>query len=609
MINQLCQDRHQHRKHRATGPRTGFTLIEMMVSVTLVLVMMVLFAEVFQIASSSMSKTRGLAENDQRARTLQTILKADLDKRTMRWVYPFAANENPAAPESNIGKRNGYLYYSENNPFNDLDDSIQFTVMSTVTIRNKDLTPYYGQAMNLARPTTAPAMPPYLPPPYLGQNFGYNNQPDADDAQLNPNNTGLSTVAEIVYFVRNGNLYRRQLLVREPLSVVGNNPQPADARGLDIFNPSGSSEVLYPVSYQDPANPTTFWADFDYAASFRGTASGAGFLGTDSLSNSGQVSVGAISFPPNRFGFCPALTGGIGGRAKEFISNAQSDDLANYIGRYTMAECSDNDFRYPQNLTTGGNNPMHPNVTLTLDPNDKTVIGPDDFSQGTRRGEDLMLSNVHAFDVQLWDDGIRSFVNVGDSTLAAGADYARSNRLNFSYGPRLLTPTSTPPEVPPTIVNAVFDTWHPQIDIDGNSGKDNPPFRPLLRVASSTLGGAGPYSDEWSGGQAYNVGDIVFPSGPPGSLLASPPYPSGAVAKLPYGQPFFYRCIFGGTSGPYSNEPSWPRADGLTVNDGTVIWQAVDNRKPLKAIRIQIRFLDTSTQQLRQLTIVHSLVD
>ena len=592
---------------------SGFTLIEMLVAVTLTLVIMVLFAEVFQVASSSMSKTRGISENDQRARTLQTIIKADLDKRTFRWVYPFAASENPSAPESNIGKRQGFLYYSENNPFDDLDDVLQFTVMTTLTIRNTDTSPYYGQGMNLPQPGGATL------------NFGYNNQPDADDGQLNPNNTGISTVAEVAYFVRNGNLYRRQLLIREPLSIVGNNPQPADNNGNPIFvtsvtAPAQLAQVIYPNSF---SAATTFWADFDYSAVLTPTPNGATFyakfLGSDSLDNS-STPFGALAAPYNRFGFSPtSLAAGLKGRPKEFISNVATDDLANFIGRYTLQECSDSDFRYPQNTTTGGNNPMHPNVVLTLDPNDKSVNSPDDFGQGTRRGEDLMLSNVHAFDVQVWDDGIRSFVNVGDSTIPGTADYARSSRLNSNYGPRIMA------ESPPTIVNSVFDTWHPQVDIDTSSGFDNPPFRPLLRIPSSTVGAATlptdvatPRSDEWQPLHTYQVGDVVFPTGAP-DMTYAPPYPSGTKTKLPYGAPFFYRCVYGGKSAGVSGgttnyifEPSWPRADGLTVIDGGatgVIWQAVDNRKPLKAIKIQVRFLDTATQQLRQMTILHSLVD
>ena len=315
----------QHTYHRRSGKNrvglqhsSGFTLVEMLVAVTLILVMMTLFAEVFQIASSSMSKTRGIAENDQRSRTLQTIIKADLDKRTMRWVYPFAAQEETGAPESNIGKRQGFLYYSENNPFNDLDDVLHFTVMSTLTIRNKDTSPYYGRAQYLPRPSNVPNPPPYIynAADTQEQFFGYNNQPDADDAQLNPNNTGLSTVAEVVYFVRNGNLYRRQLLIREPLAVVGSNKsEPTDNNGQPIFN-STTAEVQYPVSFAAP-NSTTFWTDFDYSAVF--SSSGAKFLGSNYLDNSTVLSINAIANPANRFGFSPiGLGGGLDGRPKEF---------------------------------------------------------------------------------------------------------------------------------------------------------------------------------------------------------------------------------------------------------------------------------------------------
>ena len=290
--------------HRIFLRSQGFTLVEMLVAVTLVLVMMVLFAEVFQIAGGAISKTRGIAENDQRARTLQTIIKADLDKRTMRWVYPFAADEVASAPESNIGKRQGYIYISENNPFNALDDVLQFTVMATLNMRNRDNSPYYGQAMNL--PRGGGSVP----------NFGYNNQPDADDADLNPNNTGLSTIAEIAYFVRNGNLYRRQLLIREPISVVGNKPQPADNDYRNIFNPSAVpiAEAVYPSSF---GNATTFWADFDYSAVFTGSSTGARFLSSDALNNGGTVAAGAIAAPYNRFGFSPfSLGSGLMGRPK-----------------------------------------------------------------------------------------------------------------------------------------------------------------------------------------------------------------------------------------------------------------------------------------------------
>ena len=64
--------------------RGGFTLVEMLVSVALVLLIMTLFAQAFGIAAGSIKKQRGLAENDQRARSMVTILLGDLKKRTFR---------------------------------------------------------------------------------------------------------------------------------------------------------------------------------------------------------------------------------------------------------------------------------------------------------------------------------------------------------------------------------------------------------------------------------------------------------------------------------------------------------------------------------------------
>jgi prepilin-type N-terminal cleavage/methylation domain-containing protein len=566
------------RKRRAVicerRTRKGFTLVEMLIAVTLVLLMMTMFAQIFQMAGSSISKQRGLAENDQRSRTLQTIIKADLDKRSFRWVYPFAANEDVSTPQSNIGKRQGYFYISENNPYSGIDDVLQFTVVTTIKDRNKDETPYYGQALNLA-------------------NFNYPNQPDADDAQLTVNNTGLSTVAEVVYFVRRGNLYRRQLLIREPLSSAGSNPQPTDStfnnpNGKDVFDPDSSASFHYSTT-------GPFWNDFDYSAFFQLNSGGnpsAHFLGSDSLDNNATpfsiVPPSAIAAPYRRFGHFHVAGTGLAGRPKEYSDNSASGA---FIGRFTLQECSDFDFRYPQNTTTAGNAPTHPTLTLALDPNDLTVVGPDDFSQGQRRGEDLLLPNVHSFDVQVWDTAVPvidpatgqtksygAFVNIGDPNLPTTADFSMSKRLNNSYGPWLPANESWP-----TMANACFDTWHPTVDIDGAAGNDNPPFLPFKRSTLPT----------WTDTTSYAAGTEVFPQ----------------VVTLGY--PFFYRCIKPSTTNNAgASPPNWPLVAGLTAIDGNgAKWQAVDNRKPLKAIKLEIRFIDPSTQQMRQLTIIQSLAD
>lgn len=601
--------------------RQGFTLIEMMISVGLVLLMMSLFAQIFQVAGASISKQRGLMENDQRARTLQTIIKGDFDKRTFRKLLPFAANEDSTAVEAEMSKRRGYFYYSENDPNNQLDDLLQFITQSSIIIYNKDASPYYGKALQLT-------------------SFGHANQPDTDDAQLVSNSTGQSTLAEVSYFVRNGNLYRRQLLIREPIPVAGSTEQPQDSNGHNFFDPNATGPlapvVLYP-SGVTVSTATNFWNDFDYSAyltfvhsspnlvtnsdlTYTGTAAetGAAFIGINALNNDGSATV-QLGKPLFRFGHqAPVPTALVGpfiaselGQPKEFTDTSAS---AEFIGRFTLEECSNAAFTYPQQR---GSDRMRRSTSLTLNA-DKVVTG---LTGGSRRGEDLLMSNVHSFDVQLWDDaanaGQGGFVDIGGT---GAVDYAMANNkhdnpiyggADLLYGPTFSAST-----------NRVFDTWHPQFNLTttndpspppltviaatGQTHYEDPPFRPSILKAESVTGVVADI-DSWSADTTYSLGDIRFPSGPPGATSGVPP------AKLPYGLPFYYRCV--GTTGMAksaflpASEPSWPRINGLRVVDNEVTWQAVENRKPLKAIKLEIRFVDTSTQQMRQLTIVQSLVD
>lgn len=81
---------HWQSNRRANHPRAGFTLVEMIVSVALVLLMMLMFTEIFQILSGSMTTQRGISENDQRERLLTTVLQADLDNRSFQYLLPYA---------------------------------------------------------------------------------------------------------------------------------------------------------------------------------------------------------------------------------------------------------------------------------------------------------------------------------------------------------------------------------------------------------------------------------------------------------------------------------------------------------------------------------------
>ena len=157
----------------AARRRSAFTLIEMLIAVTLVLLMMGLFAQIFGLAAETVSTRKGMASNDQKSRLLADRIKKDLDARTMDVVYPFAGaqltydlnrvnNADPATPvtgwrpkqafdevegqyvfedaalsrplwEARPARvpddpaRQGYWSFSENDPDDDGDDVLSFT--------------------------------------------------------------------------------------------------------------------------------------------------------------------------------------------------------------------------------------------------------------------------------------------------------------------------------------------------------------------------------------------------------------------------------------------------------------------------------------------------
>lgn len=667
----------------ALWPRSGYTLVEMLVAVALVLLLMTLFAQVFQVAGSSISTQRGLMENDQRARSVQTLLKGDLDKRTFRYVLPFTVNEELTHPSAELSKRRGYFYISENNIGNDLDDVLAMTVDSSITTINTDETEYAGQALALAPSSLTAAQ-------QLAFFRFQTNQPDHDDGRLDPNGLGLSPAAEVAYFVRGGNLYRRVLLVRQPSSDSLSEPQPSFTTGTTTeeyfrLNPAPSTGA-YPGSYSGAQN---FWRDFDYSAHSSQVVDdpmtptaflfdGAIFNTTDALNMSAvRLELGLnnalpveLAYPPNRFGHNfvdrdPQLppvnnppTPPEGGQPKEFLTRGASA----FVGRFTQRETSDGNFVYPHQNHLNSNCPVSQDLSYPEDTDGDGYLDPGEdgtnggvangvldlviasntsinFSDGgLRGGEDLLLANVHAFDIKVYDEILNRFVDLGhtDSNGSINGDYHINRQKNSLYGPR-------------NAGNRIFDTWYPyfveDIDNDGTldagedlnansvidrqvldlnddgsialanpvagfftTGEIFPPFRPQAFIPATGSGTTATNFERWRA----NTG----PTDPTWYGLGSRIFPELTPQSQQFGDPLYYVCIRArDTSMPLDGishgvtPPSWPRTPGATVDDGELTWQAVDNRKPLKAIQITVRFVDPTTAQMRTLTIQHGLVD
>jgi prepilin-type N-terminal cleavage/methylation domain-containing protein len=536
---------------RPTGHR-GFTLVELLVALGLVSLLMLMFAQVFQIATGTMSTQRGVMENDQRARSYFTVLENDLKSRSMKSVMPFVTGESyPSSGYYDFTKRLGYLSISENDPLNDADDVLSFTTLLTDT--SGEL--FYGKAT--AFPIVSPAPNPDL------RLIANPNQPDGDDSQIIPNSTASSTMAEIVYFIRNGILYRRVLLIRKPIEYTPpyyNEPSAnSDGRGPDFFNPANG---YYTAG--------SFWNDFDFSAHFDSNLlpapgylqfSGAGATApSTALMNDGSGGLYPIAVPSNRFGYDPTS-----GNPREYVNSN-----ADFIGRFTHEETSHAAFEYPRVIPAGGN-PMAQATALTLDATG--VVSA--FAGGPRRGEDILLSNVHSFDVKVWDEVAfgGSYVDIGNAS--GVGDFQSANNQNTAYGPGGSTG------------NQVFDTWHPSL-------ASATPYRPVYNTA---------WVDGTTATIPYKVGDVVIP-------------------QTPNGFAYFVTAIVDDISGTNINtafagatEPTWDTtyggltSDTNTTNNTTITWTTVPTTKRLKSLKITIRYLDVTSDQMRQVTLIQSLLD
>lgn len=664
-----------HNRIQKSVVHSGFTLVEMMVSVTLVLMMMTLFASIFQMATGTMATQRAISENDQRARSLVTVIRKDFQHRTMRYPFGFYPGEDSSTSVTSFTNRSGYFYLSTNDPNSGLDDHLQFTVSANILSEDPDDTPFFGAAVPLTDRRTDGVSITQADRESLSINP---NQPETDDGSISPNFVGTSPAAEISYFVRHGNLYRRVLLLREPMAVSGQNlsPQPTSRSGYDFF--SGQPDTTDVTTYDGLFLPVggsltnDFYRLFDYSAYSMVPFAGqrrADFLGVASLGNETSGAANQVlAFPNRRFGFNPAT-----GLCREHTV-ALATGVPKFIGSFLHAETSTLNFNWPQAQSTDepasavntgvpdlaqilqvdldGNGSLETSTNgnpfdltgcpLALNPGNGLVSSFDAATSGEGRGgvrrmEDLLLANVHEMKVELWDERLGRYVTPGHSS-------KKSSTPGDFHIDRCLNPNFTP--LPGALSGTVFDSWHPlaSVDADGNStitqAETSPPYIPYRfyppRVGDLPSPGPSPNSMDaasvrsyWVAGAAgsYNAGapgvvmdgsivfaPVVFDGDSPNEIFEWPnraPINPPSVDQVP-SQAFNigYVCIeandINGINGieTGASPPVFPTSPGRTITDGEVKWLSFDNRRPLKSIRLQIRFQDKTSDTMRQVSLV-----
>ena len=160
----------------------------MLVTLAILLLMMTAIVKIFQAATGALNSAQAYQELDNQLRQLDATIRSDLNGVTCKLTPPNNPQNNP-----------GYLEYGENEfadiQGEDADDYIRFTAKAPA-----------------GRPFTGRM---WVPPPNSANLHATTGTPSATqlfEAGYQPI-TITSDYAEIIYFLRNGNLYRRVLLV------------------------------------------------------------------------------------------------------------------------------------------------------------------------------------------------------------------------------------------------------------------------------------------------------------------------------------------------------------------------------------------------------------
>lgn len=533
----------------------GYTLVEMLLSVTLTLILMAFVVQIFGMVGNSVQDSRALLEMNDRLRSTAERLRQDLDAATAEMTPArspgeargyFEIIEGPIGPVTSVET----VAINTNDPSNPVADTtvIDNDDVLMLTVQSRD-DPFVGRAFVKEFPS--------------GKQVGIDAK-----GPFQIKRDVKSRFAEVFWFVRGTTLYRGRLLV-SPEFDADTRPTAAGQEALTydyLYNGPGSHLAYYSFSLKQPSH-LAFYNNFDLSVRLEGydTSNPADTTNWRWAPNT----LADLAKPENRFAHQTA----------KFPFHPHTVTGWQYLGLPTLRECS---WCVDATHAWWPGTPL-PAISLSMRPDLEAPTGPlaagqfdawnhplpyaqtdldtgalDDSASsldphpylGPRVAEDVILTNVVGFDVKVWDPGA-PLLEYGGECLAPGDpgydEAVTAGALNSAvgYGAYVDMGYNTYPTDPkaPTprfagdgnlALRRVYDTWSNHYERDGiNQDNDG-----------STDEGANGFDDNGNG----MVDDADEREAPP----------------------------------PYD--------------------------APLRAIQIRIRVIEPDTRQVREVTIVHDFL-
>ncbi len=424
--------------------RSGFTLVEILIATAISLIMLGAVVAVFASVMQSINQARAVLETSDRLRSAAELLRADLKGVTVIPVPPrdpannegyFEYTEGPIGQNGQIRPFPGAHPLAvvnlddldaAGNPYQDStvgdnDDILMFTTRSTGR-------PFVGRCLVNGQPTTIE-----------------------------------SDVAEVAWFVRGNRLYRRVRLVAPKVMTL------CDANGNGRLDPG----EWVPAN---DAGAVNFNRYYDVAVHFDRNAGGWVFSALGDLTEPENRYAHLIGDPlnPASFPFHPHRVGWQPLGLPTLAESASTGMAGTWLTNGPLPPLSLSSLAAPLDRWDLWTNPY---PVAEVDPQTGLLRT---LGQLYRESEDLVLTNVLAFDVKIWDPTAPvgavqtgGVVRPGDIGFAPASltPLGRGAYVDLAYVPGTnLSVFSEPPLAKTRLASAglaVYDSWSSHYEKDG----------------------------------------------------------------------------------------------------------------------------------------------